>query len=917
MRKTFSLDGTWAFNHSSDGAWRSASVPLPWQAQFADLRHASGRAIYKRNFQVPADWKGSEIYVQFGAVSYVCDVSVNGHKLGSHEGGYLPFEVILPQGVLRSENVIEVSVLLPDGDGSTSEEFPFAEIPHGKQSWYGPIGGIWQSVSLAARHAAHVGQCAINSNLSSGFVQLTVSLPAAAVGASIAVKLKSPDKTLVATATAIAINKQCEISLNVENPLPWSPDEPNLYNAELALQVGGENVDITNHTFGFRSIETKGGQVLLNGKAFYMRAALDQDYYADGICTPPSIAFLEDQFRKAKALGLNLLRCHIKVPDPRYYEVADRVGMLVWTEIPNVASFTAASARRMRETMEGILRRDGNHPSIIIWTLINEDWGTRVVEDKSHRLWLAQAYDWLKQQDPTRLVVDNSACHNNFHVKTDLNDYHYYRSVPERRDEWDKLTAEFAAAADWTFSPHGDAQRITDEPLIVSEFGVWGLPNPKQILNADGGEAWWMETGGTWGEGVAYPHGIENRFASLQLQKVFGSFDAFIECVQWYQFYNLKYEIESMRAHSTIMGYVITELTDVHWEANGLLDMNRNPRIFHNRFAEINSDIVIVPKVQFYAGWAGAPFSFALSLATGGATLASGATLHVALPDGTEQVLKLSSTTPLAVLDLGAVHTKLPSLSESKMCNVNLRLMHRGNVLARNSFEIAVYAVRNTTALPSISTNNEHISNFAKTLGYKIMPQDKAHVHIVHALDESDIATLQHGARYVVLADGTVKTHKNLRTDANKREQPFMPIFDDVPGNIGGPESQLPNIVLHERHGTLWRGDWIASFSWLKRSGAFASLPGGPMFDLSFDKVVPYHVMTGFRNWEFGGAVQAGLVVGWAHKPAALIAERRVGKGAVLASTFRLLRNAPGEDPVAATLFDALIKTASQIKIEN
>ena len=914
--KSISLDGQWDFRHESDGGWRKANVPLPWQAEFADLRHVSGRATYKLHFQVPAEWSGLEVYLQFGAVNYFCEVSVNGRVLGSHEGGYLPFKIVLPSDGLKADNVLEVAVLLPDGDNSSASEFPFAEIPHGKQSWYGPIGGIWQSVSLKARDKRHIEHCAIKAELISGHVHLNVELSDEALNVNIAVQVRAPDGTVAAFRDRVVTQQHMGIELDILQPLPWSPDEPSLYAVELALHAGGSIVDTTMATFGFRSIETRGGQILLNGKPFYMRAALDQDYYPQGICTPPSIEFLEDQFRKAKALGLNLLRCHIKVPDPRYYEVADRLGMLVWTEIPNVATFTANSARRMRETMQGILLRDGNHPSIIIWTLINEDWGTRLVEDAGHRQWLAETYDWLKLLDPSRLVVDNSACHDNFHVKTDINDYHYYRSVPERRDEWDKLTEEFASGASWTFSQHGDAQRKGDEPLVVSEFGVWGLPDPKQILNSDGSEPWWMETGATWGDGVAYPHGVQTRYANLQLGKVFGSFDQFIEHVQWYQFANLKYEIESMRAQSSIMGYVITELTDVHWEANGLLDMNRNPRVFHEKFAEINSDIVIVPKVHRYSGWAGEKFEFDLALATGGATIPESCTLHLTLPDGKEQVLKPPAANAVIVLDLGTIHTTLPNVPESKMCMIELRLMQGSSTLARNSFEIAVYATRKAVGLPSLSTNNDKIASFAKGLGYKIAEQGKADIHVTHALGPTDITALQQGGRYLVLADGSVKTHKNLRTDTAKREQPFMPIFDEVPGNLGGPESQLPNIILHERHGTIWRGDWIASFSWIKRAGIFTAIPGGPMLDLSFDRVAPFHVMTGFRSWEFGGTVHAGLVVGWVHKPAATIAERRVGKGGLVASTFRLLRDAPGDDPVAAALFDALIRTANGLQTQ-
>ena len=141
--------------------------------------------------------------------------------------------------------------------------------------------------------------------------------------------------------------------------------------------------------------------------------------------TPPSLAFLEDQLVKAKAMGFNCLRCHIKVPDPRYYDAADRLGMLIWTDAPNFERFTPQAASRLRDTLAGMVERDFNHPCIIAWTIINEDWGTQLERDATQRKWLAQTYDWLKALDPTRLVVDNSPCWPNFHVKSDLDDFHW------------------------------------------------------------------------------------------------------------------------------------------------------------------------------------------------------------------------------------------------------------------------------------------------------------------------------------------------------------------------------------------------------------------------------------------------------------------------------------------------------------
>ncbi len=887
-----SLDGIWQFQHEA-GPRREAVVPLPWQAQFADLRHASGRAIYTRQFRVEPLGDRRAVLC-FGAVSYNAVVQVNGQIVGQNEGGYLPFECAISAEILQEVNELTVEVHLPDGASSTT---PFAEIPHGKQSWYGPIGGIWQSVTLELRAPCHLLHCAISAQLSGSVsLALEMSLPATA-----RLEILDGAGQVVAQGTATA-----EAHLHVDAPALWSPDQPNLYRLRVILPE-----ETTEHVFGFRSFETREGQFFLNGQPWYMRAALDQDYYPEGICTPPSLAYLEDQLLKAKALGLNMLRCHIKVPDPRYYEVADRLGMLIWTEIPNVGVFSDAAALRMRATMEGILRRDGNHPSIVIWTLINEDWGTRLCEDPGHRAWLAREFDWLKQRDPSRLVVDNSPCHGNFHVKTDINDFHYYRSVPERRAEWDALTAEFAGGADWTYTPYGDAQRVGSEPLVVSEFGVWGLPDPRQV-QINGAEPWWMETGGTWGDGVAYPHGIQNRFATLQLDTVFGSFERFIAAVQWYQFANLKYEIEVMRSWPQITGYVITEFTDVHWESNGLLDMNRNPRVFHDRFAEINANVVIVPRVSRYAAWGGRGYDFGVAVATGGA----------AVPDGVLRWHAEGQTGQIAVnaaahsvVELGQIALQIAA-GANRVLTVQFTLHATGAEVARNQIEVAVYHAAVPAAV-TVATDDKALAAHCAALGLTAVAPDQADVTLVRALDAGDIARLQNGARYLLIAGEHPDGMGKIRLDPPRREQPFIPVVDEVPGLPGSLEGQVPNMVLHARHGTMWRGDWIAGFSWIRRAGVFIDMPGGPLVDLSFDRVIPQHVLTGFRAWEFGGPVHAGIVVGWAHKPAALIAERRVGRGGLVASTFRLTQDAPGVDPVASYLLNALIRLTADMTVDR
>lgn len=898
------LDGAWRFCLEGDGQWRTAQVPNPWQAEFAELRQAAGRALYVRELAIPAGWRDRELVLHFGAVNYLAEVRLNGRVIGTHEGGYLPFEVVVPPETPDSSE-LEVSVTLPSGDASRYPDHPFGEIPHGKQSWYGPLGGIWQSVKLIARDRRHIVRTAIAADID-GTVRLTVTPSAPAIGSRIRITIEGE----VSEARA---GGETTFGLTLSSPELWSPDTPRLYEARIEVLADDRVVDVATQSFGFRRIETREGKFFLNGEPLYLRGALDQDYYPEGICTPPSLAFLEDQARKAKQLGLNLLRCHIKVPDPRYYEVADRLGLLVWTEIPNVQYFTARAAQRMRDTMEGILARDGNHPSIIAWTIINEDWGTRLVENADHRNWLKQTYDWLKAKDPTRLVVDNSPCIPNFHVKTDINDYHYYRSVPERRAEWEQLTQEFAAAADWTWTPHGDGERRGDEPLVVSEFGVWGLPHPAQVATPAGAEPWWFETGGNWGDGAAYPHGIRERFHTYHLDKVFGGFDQFITAAQWYQFANLKYEIETMRAQASIQGYVITEMTDVHWEANGLLDLNRNPRVFHDRFGEINADIVIVPLLRHHAVYAGQTIEVALKLATGGRSVPTGARLRWSCEDAAGEI-DVPSIRPLASSDLPALRIALAA-GASRIARVALVLTADGELLARNEISLSVYAEREAGGI-SVGTSDPRLAAYAEGLGYRVADVDTADIVLAHALEESDIEAMRAGRRYLVLADGTVETHRNLRKDPPRSEPPTMPDTGERSRHLGA-ETQLPNIVMTTRDGTLWRGDWIANFSWLTRTGAFAAIPGGPMLDISFDRVVPHHVMTGFRSWEYEGLVDAGVVIGWVHKPAATIARRAVGRGGLVATTFRLCNDEPGVDPVAAALFDALIKTTAMLDVTS
>ncbi|HKH96953.1 MAG TPA: glycoside hydrolase family 2 TIM barrel-domain containing protein, partial [Beijerinckiaceae bacterium] len=702
-----SLDGTWEFLHISEDRMagpaevRQIVVPAPWQAQFADLRMRAGIGIYRRQIDIPQEWLRDCVWLRFGAVFHNVRVFVNGELAGTNEGGFLPFSFEVTRHLRPGINEIKVRVDSPTDNPAEFPDSPFAEIPFGKQSWYGPLSGIWQPVYLERRVVDHITRVRLVPNLESGRVTAGAFFAKAPTQFSeVRIEVRDPEG-----AVALELSRPVQPGVTslpfdfaVEDVRAWSPDSPNLYRIRLELRRGGEALDAVEETFGFRTIETRDGKFYLNGEPFYMRAALDQDYYPDTICTVPSVEFLEDQFRKAKELGLNCLRCHIKAADPRYYEVADRLGMLIWTELPNGGMATDRSRGRKEKLLKGIVDRDGNHPSIAIWTIINENWGVDLVNDADHRDWLKRTFAWLKAYDPTRLVVDNSPLAPSFHVETDIADYHFYAAIPDHRAAWDKFVDDLANRGSFLYSPHGDAVITGREPLMCSEFGNWGLPYPKDLRDEKGEEPWWFETGHDWGEGVMYAHGVENRFNDWSLDRVFGDLRRFVTAAQWQQFRALKYQIEAMRRKPQLAGYVITELHDCHWESNGLLDMRRNPRVFHELFPIVNADTVIVPRWTRLSHWAGETARIEVAVAHGAGPAIDGAKLQVRLGDES-RVIDLPRIEAPSVLDLGHLDLRVPEAAEGTLRRIHFELRAPdGRLIATNHVDTAVHPRREKPA---------------------------------------------------------------------------------------------------------------------------------------------------------------------------------------------------------------------------
>ncbi|CAN5545682.1 hypothetical protein BH10CHL1_BH10CHL1_26270 [soil metagenome] len=886
LRQRLSLDGTWLFqldpaDHTkpehviSSQTWREAQVPLPWQAQFDDLRLASGTAWYRRSFSLDQTPVGAAV-LHFGAVDYYATVWLNGQFIGEHEGGYLPFEFAVETQLHQGENELIVRVVDANDDERRFADFPFGEVPHGKQSWYGPIGGIWQSVWLELRPSVHLQSLRLTPDVATGHLGMNASLQGALPdNTQIQAQVIGPDGQEVAHTTLDA-SGQGQAQLDPAAIALWSPDSPALYTVTTRLVADSQTVDELSATCGFRTVEQHAGRIYLNGQPIYLRGVLDQAYYPKTIYTPPSLEFLEDQVHKAKALGLNCLRCHIKIEDPRYYEVADRLGILIWTEIPNWARLTPEASARVKATFRAMVERDWNHPSILIWSLVNEDWGTDLIRNPEHRQWLADFYQEARQIDPTRLIVDNSACRVNFHVAGDIEDYHEYRAIPDHAKQWDVWVADFASRTDWVWATDYAENRRPDLPLLVSEFGNWGLPDPDKIKE-DGKEPWWFETGHEWGDGIVYPHAMRDRFAFWQLGDIFGSFEDFVQSSQEHMAHSLAYEIASMRLHPSIAGYVITEFTDVHWECNGLLTMQRDVKYGLDAiFTPLNQDNVVVARPQ---RWSGQP----------------GASVPVAVRafgiDGPGQQGKIQWQAGEAKGEVGANGgvVDVPLLAEGIVPLQVRWLADNGNVLANS--QIALAAVKPPVPQQKLLVlNDTALATVLGQLGYSVVTDATAvealqdAIVVAHYYTQDLQDAIQSGARLLLLAD----------TDFNLAET----------------RARLPVGSVVARSGTIWQGDWATSFSWLKKQGPFAHLPGGPLLEMEYAEIMPDAVITGVPAWIAREHNWAGLALGWIHKPVSLLTKVSYGRGTMVLTTFKLSAETLVDNVVAQGLFAGLVALA-------
>ncbi len=370
------------------------------------------RLWYHRTVTIPPGWAGKRVRINFGAVDYETEVFVNDASVGTHLGGYDPFSFDITDQ-LKAGAVQELVVKVADSTDRGRQ-------PVGKQTlkqegfWYTPVSGIWQTVWLEPVAKAAVTDLKMVPDLGGQCLRLTI---AASDSATTVIATAFDGRTQVATVTGKA---GTELSLALASPKLWSPDSPFLYDLTVTVKQGDQITDTVTSYFGMRSmgIGTANGfkAILLNGRPIIQVGLLDQGWWPDGLYTAPTDEALKFDIQAQKDLGYNMIRKHIKVEPARWYFWADRIGMLVWQDMPSrVGKIDPTCNAQFERELDRMVVGLGNQPSISTWIDFNEGCGSYdAVRIANH----------VKELDPSRLVTIDSGWFDS--PAGDINDIHNY-----------------------------------------------------------------------------------------------------------------------------------------------------------------------------------------------------------------------------------------------------------------------------------------------------------------------------------------------------------------------------------------------------------------------------------------------------------------------------------------------------------
>jgi beta-galactosidase/beta-glucuronidase len=557
-----SLNGQWEFALDREAAatspdeveWSPSQqilVPFAPETPLSGVNETgySKACWYRRTIDRPELSENQRLMLHFGAVDYDATVWVNGHLVTRHSGGYTPFHIDITDYLVEGEQTIAVRAWDDPLDLSK---------PRGKQDWkpephsiwYPRTSGIWQTVWTERVNRAHISSIRWRSNVRKWEINLHIRADnAQADGYRVNVRLRKGDRVLAEDNYQLANGEAVRsIVLNdpgiddARNELMWWPWAPNLIDAELQLiDARGQVVDEVSSYTAMRSVDIIGDRFIMNGRPLHLAMVLDQGYWEESGLTAPSDAALRRDVELVKELGFNGVRKHQKIEDPRFLYWADHLGLLVWEELPSAYRFDDRSVQRLAHEWAAAIKRDLSHPCIIAWVPLNESWG---VPDLPHsdaqRNFVRAMYYLTKSLDPSRPVIGNDGWEN---IVTDIIAIHDYDGESER------VAARYDRNSDNLFKLF--THERPGHKVLLLEGMKW--ENVPVMLTEFGGIAFHKDHAHTWG--------YRRAGTAKQFEQMYGNL------------------LKAVRSLPLFAGFCYTQFTDTYQEANGLLYMDRTPKL--------------------------------------------------------------------------------------------------------------------------------------------------------------------------------------------------------------------------------------------------------------------------------------------------------------------------------------------------
>lgn len=605
-RQMQSLDGPWDIVFDSANAGRQAgwqspevfaklpnrreiAVPSCWEEFEKDYE---GVAWYRREFAVPDEWKDRHVRIRFHAVNYRAELWVNGEVVGSHEGGYGPFEFDIGGNLRFGEpNTMIVRVAGPAVISEQVDDLVRNASPHWRGGY---VGGIWQSVQLIANDPLYVAGLFVKPRLETKEAEAEIRIANASMQprkitlASWVTVQADPENPLASHRIDLEVapgEGEQIVTLAIPGAMAWSPDNPHLYRFRVQLSDAEKPIDALETRFGMRSFTVKNGDFHLNGQRIFIKGAFWEGQYPNTLAVPRDLDMVRREIRMAKEAGFNMLRPWRMPPIPAILDLCDEMGMLL-SGAPAVENMgywpeeTPQMERRWTEDMVSMVKRDRNHPSIVLWETANE-----IIRKSNllprHRISLA-----ARAADPTRLIIDESG---GSRAPWGSHAYLPYSSVP--MPMIDRHIYNRAPVSEQTYqhlATYGEADQVT----LISEVGYGGAPDFTDNARR------YLESGNPKAPDYRFHLRMQESLDALMdrhhLRGMFPDASAFCLATQKIQAAGNKLQLEALRINPKADGYCLHAYTDGDWVIGaGVLDLWRRPKLLYEACREVQQPLYL------------------------------------------------------------------------------------------------------------------------------------------------------------------------------------------------------------------------------------------------------------------------------------------------------------------------------------